>query len=138
MRFFVRSAMRALYPRSERLPGIEDTELDAFLDRVAREADALMKLGLALGTLVFTITPILTVGWPLPSFLLPLAVRQRHADRIVSTRLYLLRQAVFVLKMMAGLCWGQHASVRRAMALEPYPDDPATWRAADADPGRAP
>jgi len=111
------------------LPGIEDTELDAYLDRTAREAAPLVRLGLALATLIFTLSPLFTVGWPLPSFLLPRAVLHRHADRIVSSRVYLIRQAVFVLKMMAGLCWGSDPAVRRAMNLAPYPADPGTWRA---------
>ncbi|MBC7173124.1 MAG: hypothetical protein H5U40_11875, partial [Polyangiaceae bacterium] len=60
----------------------------------------------------------------------PRGLRDRHALRIAGTRVYLVRQAVFLLKMFAGLCWGQHPSVRRAMHLSPYAADPGSVRAA--------
>lgn len=120
--------MCALYPATDALPGIADTGLDAFLERTSREATPLIRLGLWLATWIFTVTPLFTVGWPLPSFLLPTATRERHASKICSHPIYLIRQSVFVLKMMAGLCWGAHPKVREVMNLPAYPADPGTWR----------
>ena len=128
MKWFIQHAMRALYPRTEALPGIEDTDLAGFLDRYRRESTTLMWLGLWLGTLVFIWTPILTVYLPLPSFLLPGRLLDRHAHRVNDSRIYLIRQAVFLVKLAAGLCWGGDPEVRARFALAPYPEDPGTWR----------
>ncbi len=129
MTFLIRAAMCAVYPRTEHLPGVADADLDGFLRRYRREASALLWAGLVLGAVVFTITPLFTVGWPLPSLLLPRRVLDRHAERVMGHRVYLLRQSVFLLKMVAGLCWGSHPAVRKIWALPPYPADPGTWRA---------
>lgn len=120
--------MCAMYPGSDQLPGIAATDIDAFLKRTATEAAPLIRLGLALATLVYTITPLITVGWPVPAFMLPAKTEARHATKLVGHPVYLIRQSVFVLKMMAGLCWGADPSVRAALSLEPYPADPGTWR----------
>lgn len=126
--WLIRSAMTALYPRAAGLPGVADTELDAFLLRFRREAPALMWLGLCLGAVVFALTPVLTVGRPLPSFWLSERARDRHANKIASHPLYLLRQTVFLLKMVAGMCWAEHPAVRARLHLAPYPSDPGTFR----------
>ncbi len=126
---FIEHAMTALYPRTAELPGIEDTDLMGFLERYRAESTSLMWLGLLAGTFVFIATPILTVYLPLPSFLLSTRLLDKHADRITSTRLYFVRQAIFLIKLAAGLCWGSHPDVRRAFAMEPYAPDPGTWRA---------
>lgn len=122
--------MRALYPRTEALPGIEDCDLSGFLARYRRESSTLMWLGLSLGTLVFVWSPVVTVYVPLPSFLLPKALLDRHAFRAAYSRFYLLRQALLLVKLAAGMCWGQDPEVRRRFALAPYPEDPGTWREA--------
>ena len=128
--WLVLHAMRALYPRTEALPGIDDTDPEAFLARWRREASALMRLGLVAGALAFAVSPIVTVHWPLPSMLLPRRVLDRHASAVTYSRVYLLRQAVFLVKLAAGLCWGQHPAVRAKMAMAPYPPDPGTGRVA--------
>ena len=121
-------AMRALYPRTDALPGLEDTDDDAFLARYRREASPLLWLGLGVAALVFAATPLLTVYVPLPSFLLPRRLLDRHAHRVTYLPVYLLRQAVFLLKLTAGLCWASHPAVRGQMAMAPYPADPDGWR----------
>jgi hypothetical protein len=127
--WLILSAMRALYPRSPDLPGIADTGIDEFLRRYRRESTRLLWMGLVLGTIVFTLTPVMTIGVPLPSFLLPRRALDRHALAVASHRLYLVRQTVFLVKMVAGLCWGAHPAVRERLALPPYPPDPGSWRA---------
>ncbi len=125
--WLIQHAMCALYPRTEAFPGMEDTDVAGFLRRYRRESTSLMWLGLVLGTWLFVWTPFMTVYLPVPSFLLPKGLLDRHANRITYTRLYLLRQAVFLVKLAAGLCWGSHPDVRAKLALPPYPDDPGTW-----------
>lgn len=111
------------------MPGAADCGLDDFLRRFRRESPALIWLGTVAGALVFHLTPLFTVFVPLPAFLLPAALADRHASRIASTNVYLVRQAIFLVKLAAGLCWGADADVRRRLALQPLPADPGTWRA---------
>lgn len=106
---------------------MEDTDVRGFLRRYRRDSTFLMWLGLLAGTALFVWTPILTVYWPVPSFLLPRAVLDRHAHRITGTSVYLLRQGIFLVKLAAGLCWGADPAVRAKLALAPYPADPGTW-----------
>lgn len=130
MIWFVQSAMCALYPRTGDLPGLEDCDVRDFLVRFRRETTGLMWLGVLLGAAVFHGTPLFTVFVPLPAFLLPSGLRDKHASRIAGTSVYLLRQAIFLLKLPAGLCWGGHPSVRAKLALPAYPADPGSWRSA--------
>ena len=122
--------MVALYPRTAALPGIEDTCVSDFLRRYRREAPLMMWLGLVGGAFVFIVTPVLTVYRPLPSFLLSAETLDRHADRCTGLRSYYLRQAIFLIKLAAGLCWASHPDVRGAFGMSPYAPDPGTWREA--------
>jgi hypothetical protein len=126
--FLIRSAMCAMMPATERLPGVADAEPEAFLRRLRREADPLYWLGLKLGALLFTITPLITVGIPLPSFLLPRRWLERHTERIVIHPLYLLRQMMYLLRLTAGMCWGSDSRVRTCFDLEPLAPDPGSFR----------
>lgn len=128
MTWLVRSAIVALYPRTEGLPGAEDCDLDAFLRRFRSETTFLMWLGIVAGALVFHATPLITVFLPLPAFLLPRSLRDKHAYRITTGGLYVTRQAIFLLKLAAGLCWGAHPTVRARFALPAYEADPDRWR----------
>lgn len=120
--------MCALYPPTGDLPGVADTDVRGFLRRYRREATPLMWLGVVLGTLVFVVSPLLTVFVPLPSFLLPRTLLDRHACRVATSRIYLVRQAILLVKLAAGLCWGAHPDVRAKFGMAPYPADPGTWR----------
>lgn len=125
----VRHAMCALMPRTEALPGVVDTDVAGFVHRMRRESTWIFWLGILGGTFVFVVTPLMTIGWPLPSFALSAARLDRHAHGIATTRVYLFRQAVFLLKTAAGMCWGSDPAIRRRFALEPYADEPVKWRA---------
>ena len=122
--YFVCSAVIALYPRSE-FPGIEDCDVGPSLETFRREAPATVWLGVVVGALVSHLTPLFTVFIPLPASWLQPGVRDRHASRIASTNLYLVRQAIFVLKLLAGMCWGGHPSVRAKLSMPPLPTDRA-------------
>jgi hypothetical protein len=127
----IKSAMCDLMPRGtsqDALPGIADTGVDEFLRTMKRESDGVFWLGIALGAWVYALTPMLTVYVPLPAFLLPASLRDKHAQRIVGSKLYLVRQAVFLVRLAAGLCWGRDPQVRARFALAPYAPDPGTYR----------
>jgi hypothetical protein len=128
MTWLVRAAIVMLYPRVGDLPGAEDCDLDAFLERFRRETTPLMWLGVVIGAIVFQLTPVVTVFVPLPASLLSQELSNRHAERIATTNVYLLRQAVFLVKLAAGLAWGGHPRVRERFALPPLAPDPGTWR----------
>lgn len=124
----VRSAIVLLYPRTEDLPGAEDCDLDAFLARYREETTPLVWLGVVLGAVVFHLTPILTVKVPLPATWLSPKRADAHANAITTTDSYVLRQAIFLVKLVAGLAWGSDPKVRAKFALAPLPADPDTWR----------
>jgi hypothetical protein len=126
--WLIKFAMRAMMPRTESLPGIADTDLDGFLRRLRKETLTIYWVGLVLGAVIFTVTPLLTVGLPLPAFALPKKLLDRHTERILSYPIYLVRQGVFLIRLSAGLCWGADAEVRARFALAPYAPDPGTFR----------
>ncbi len=128
MTWLLRDTITALYPRTPTMPGAEDCGLDAFLEKFHAESTPLVWLGAIAGALVFQLTPLFYVYVPLPACLLPTSLRERHAQRVTATDVYLIRQALFMVKFVAGLCWGADPKVRAKFALPPLPADPGTWR----------
>jgi hypothetical protein len=128
MIWLLKFAMCTMMPRTETLPGIVDTDLDGFLLRLRKDSNLLYWLGLVLGALVFTLTPLITIGVPLPAFALPRKALDRHTERVLSHPIYLVRQAAFLIRVSAGLCWGADERVRACFALPPYAPDPGTFR----------
>ncbi len=117
-----------MMPRTATLPGIADTDLDGFLLRMKKDTTLLYWVGLILGAVVFTITPLITIGVPLPAFALPRKALERHTERVLGHPIYLIRQAAFLVRLSAGLCWGADAKVRACFALPPYAPDPGTFK----------
>lgn len=128
MQWLVKQAAMAFYPRTETLPGVSDTGLDAQLDQLRTEGPPILWLTLVLAALLFAITPLFTLGVPLPAFLLPKTWLDRHAHRLATTRLYLVRQAMLSLKVAASLAWGKDPNVRAALGLSAYGPDPEEFR----------
>ena len=126
----LKHALCALYPRTEYFPGMEDMQVDDFVRRFRRESSRLMLLGVYTALALFVISPLFTVYVPLPSFLLPRRALDRHAERIANLPVYPLRSLIFLLKLVAGLCWGAHPAVRERLGLPPLPPDPQDWRVA--------
>jgi hypothetical protein len=120
--------MCAFYPRTEDLPGLEDTGIDEFLRTMRRETTFLMWLGVLAGTFVYYCSPIITIYVPLPAFFLSRRLRDKHAYALGTHPIYLVRQTAMLVKLPAGLCWGRDAKVRAKFALPPLPPDPDTWR----------
>jgi hypothetical protein len=120
--------MCALMPSTEELPGIAETNLNAHLVSLREESTFLYWFGLCLGAVVFAMTPVLTIGIPLPAFWLPRRLLDRHASRIVHSKSYMIRQAVNLVQLNAGLCWGRDDRIRARFNLDAYPADPGTWR----------
>lgn len=128
MSWFARFALKAVFPSGGALPGIAETDLDGFLERLRAEAPPMVVLGLEAGAILFTFSPLITIGVPLPAFLLPPRLLELHANRLTSHPIYIVRQLMVALKTFAGLCWGADPEVRRAFNLTPYIADPGSWK----------
>lgn len=130
MAALLRFAVAAMFPGSDRFPSAAALGLDAFVRRFLRETSWTMWLACIGSALAFVASPVLTISVPLPAFLLPARLLDRHAGAMADHRIYLVRQAAFLLKMVAGLHWGAHPEVRSRLGLAPYPADPGSWRQA--------
>jgi hypothetical protein len=121
-----------IFPSTEALPGLDRIDPRPFLRQFRREAPLLIQLALLASTIVFVLTPLVTVYWPLPAFLLPKSKVDQHAHRLATHRWFLLRQVMLMLKTIGGLPWGAHPEVRAKLAMPAYGVDPGTWRTQEA------
>ena len=128
MSWLIKRVLSDLFPRTDALPGIADTDIDGFLKRFRKEAAGLMQLGVIFSVALYTAAPLFTIGIPLPAFALPARKRDAHAAKISKSPIYIVRQAMFLLKTIGGLAWGQDDRVRAVMHLPPLGADPGTWR----------
>jgi len=122
-------ALATTFPSNSVLPGMDRLDPLPFLRQFRREAPFIVRLTLYLSVLVLLLTPILTMGIPLPAVLLSSARLQRHVAKLSVHRVYLLRQTMLMVKTIGGLAWGAHPEVRKALRIPVYAVDPGTWRA---------
>ncbi len=127
-------SFRAMYPSTPQLPGLDHAHSTEMAQRIFVEASPTFRLGIVLGSLVFVLTPVLTLGLPLPAFLLSPEKLDLHAQRITSHRFYLVRQAIVLVKLGGGMAWATQPRVRDRLSLPALPPDPGTWRAAHPGP----
>ena len=128
MQWLERFALITVMPASPELPGIEDTDLSGFLTRFHAEAHWLHRLGFFASALVFMLSPLITVGIPVPALFLNRRLRERHANRVADHPLYLMRQTMMILKTIGAMGWGMDARVRERLGVPIYGPDPGTWR----------
>jgi hypothetical protein len=124
----VRFAMVAFYPRVDDLPGLADLGVEAKIERLRRESTHLFWFGVVAAAVFFQLSPILTVRRPWPAVFLTDTQLDAHAHKLGTYPVYMIRQLVVLLKLMAGVFWGESPEVRAAMALPAYGDDPGTRR----------
>jgi hypothetical protein len=122
-------AFAATFPSTDTLPGLDRLDPLPFLRQFDREAPLLIRLTLYLSALFLLLSPLLTLGIPLPAAWLSRARLETHLQRIANHRIYLLRQTMLMVKTVGGLAWGAHPEVRRALSIPAYAPDPGTWRA---------
>jgi hypothetical protein len=120
----VRSSLHTILPGAAGLPGLDACDLDGFLRDLHRDAPPTVWWGLVGAALAFQLAPLLTLGIPWVAAGLPPRLRDRHAARCATTRIYLLRQATFLLKTFAGACWGADPHIRRRLLLDRPPATP--------------
>lgn len=123
----------AFYPSIDGLRGLDTMDGAAFVQKIREESPPLFWLGILAGTAVFQLSPLLTVGWPVPAFLLPAHVRDRHAHNMSGSRIYLVRQCSVLLKMGASFCWASDPALRAQWGLPLYEEDPGTFRPSSED-----
>lgn len=128
MKSWIIFSLIASVPRYQDLPGIADTKVEAFLEKLQAEAPGTFYLGLRVASIIFVLSPLLTVGIPLPAQWLSKSKLNKHAEKISESPIMLIRQMMMVQKMMAGLCWGEDEKVRAYYGMEPYQENPGTWR----------
>lgn len=105
----------ALVPAHARGPGLSPLELDDFWQEATRAAPPLLHLGLRLAVWALTLSPPLLMGRAaLFGGLTPdeqdALLRRAHASRV-----FLLRQLVNTLKLMAAFAYLSDAGVRTAL-----------------------
>ncbi|MEC9073419.1 MAG: hypothetical protein VX938_13595 [Myxococcota bacterium] len=128
MNWFILFSIRTLMPSGGALKGIEETDYRGFLSNFRREAPLLMRIGFNASVLLFVFGPLITVYLPLPAFLLPGKLLERHTQRMCDHPIYVVRMSTYLVKMVAGICWGMDPEVRAALKTPPLEPDPGTWR----------
>lgn len=128
MSFLLRFAICAMLPASDGLPGVGDLDPGAFVAKFRRDTTRLLWVTAVGCAALFMVSPLITIGVPLPAIALPAGLLDRHAAAMADHRVYLVRQAAFLIKMIGGLHWGADPTVRARFALQAYPPDPAGWR----------
>lgn len=128
MKTIVRLALVAFFPRSHGLPGLAELGVDAKIDALRRESSRLFWLGVVVAAVVFQLSPVVTVHRPLPAALLSEEALDRHTNRLATFPVYAVRQLVLLLKLVAGLFWGESPEVRAFLNLPAYGIDPGTRR----------
>jgi hypothetical protein len=128
----VRFAMVAFFPRVDDLPGLAELGVEEKIARLRRETTLLFWTGICAATLFFHLSPILTVHRPLPASLLSEEELDAHAFKLGTHPVYLVRQIVMLLKLMAGVFWGESPEIRAFLHLAPYAADPGTRREASS------
>ena len=120
--------LSAVLPATESVPGIDPERCAEFLARYRREAPFLPRLALNLSVFIFLVSPPLTGAGFRPALALSPSRLERHCEGLGRHRSYHLRQVTLMLKTAAGLVGGADPTVREALGLPPYAEDPAVWR----------
>jgi len=124
----VRFALVAYFPSVDDLPGLADLGVDDKIAALRRESTLLFWIGIVGASLFFQLSPILTVWRPWPAVLLSEDQLDQHAYKLATHRVYIFRQIIVLLKMVAGIFWGQSPEIRAYLHLPAYQADPGTRR----------
>lgn len=123
--------MNEVMPRHDDLPGIVDTSVGDFLDEFKQHAHPIMRLGFFLSVWVYVLSPVFTVGIPLPAFLLSEKKRIAHMQAYSSSHNFVFSQLWMLQKMVAGMCWGADDKVRAYFGYSAYRAEPGDFRKGD-------
>jgi hypothetical protein len=124
----IRFAMVAFFPRVDDLPGLAELGVEEKIARLRRESTLLFWTGIVGATVFFHLSPILTVRRPWLASALTEDELDTHTYKLATHPSYLVRQLVLLLKLIAGIFWGESPEIRAFVHLPPYPADPGTRR----------
>jgi hypothetical protein len=128
MNELVRLSMVAFFPKTADLPGLAELGVSEKIAMLRRESTLLFWTGIVGAAVFFQISPILTLRRPWIAAFLSEDDLDRHAHALATYPVYLVRQAVMLLKMVAGIFWGESAEIRAFIHLPAYGEDPKTRR----------
>src|ERR1041385_7942329 len=97
------------------LPGLLDTDFEAFRADFSASAPWTLRLALRAALWAATWLAPCLIGRLPPLRRLAPEERETALDALASSRVYLLRQMVLMLKLTASLCYGGDARVRAAI-----------------------
>lgn len=117
-----------IFPSTAAIPGLDVIDSKPMIRQLTAEAPITIRVTLWVSVLLFQVTPLLTLGIPLPARWLSDARVDAHAQRLATSNIYLLRQIMLMLKTIGGLCWGAAPDVRQKLTLPLYEADSGRWR----------
>jgi hypothetical protein len=120
--------LAVVFPSTPQLPGLDTIDSKPFIRQLHSEAPFTIRATLVVAVLLFNLTPLLTLGIPLPAFALSKARADEHAQRLSASPVYLLRQIMLMLKTIGGLVWGAAPDVRQKLTMPAYGEDSGGWR----------
>lgn len=124
-------ALNEVMPPHGDMPGITDTSVHDFLKEFKAHAHFIMRLGLLAAVWVYVLSPVFTLGIPLPAFWLSEKKRVEHMKRYSNSKNFVFAQLWMLLKMIAGLCWGKDDKVRAYFGYTPYAPELGEFKKGD-------
>jgi len=100
-------------------PGMSTLDLSAFWPALSHAAPPLLRLGLRASVWLLTWLPLVTPGFFAPFFVMEEARRDRYLTTALSSRLFLVRQLVQTLKIVACFALFQDRGARAALGVQP-------------------
>ncbi|MAE28577.1 MAG: hypothetical protein QF599_10335 [Planctomycetota bacterium] len=116
--------LEAIFPGTTDVPGLCRERALPFLAMFHDQSPRTLRLALHASAIAFVMATPLTVGALRPALLLAPEVLARHTEACAGHRVYLLRQALLMLKTAGGFCWGADQAVRSSMSVAGYKPDP--------------
>lgn len=120
----------AILPRGvdERLPlGARDFPLDRLVVDLERRAPLQFLIGLRLAIWLMIFCPIWVLGRPRRFHRLAVDAQQRCLDKVGNSRIYLLRETLMLLKMVACLGYGGMPIVQQQLGISPTDATDPDW-----------
>ena len=124
----IRFALVAFFPRVDDLPGLDELGVDDKIVALRRESTWLFWVGVVGAAFFFQVSPIITVHRPWPAVFLEPEELDQHAYELGTHPVYLIRQMAVLLKLVAGMFWGESKEIRAFLELPAYAPEPGTRR----------
>ena len=131
MRKTIIFAMNEAMPSHGDMPGVNDTAVNDFLDDFKKNAHPIMRLGFFLAVWIYVLSPVFTLGIPVPAMWLSEKKRLDHLNKYSSSKNFVFSQLWMLQKMITGMAWGMDDKVRRYFGYDPYPEELGLFKKGD-------